>query len=56
MIQMSNLSLSREVRAGRTFPTGKVGKASGNTWADSDGDCKVVGQLDPRARSTLRVP
>ena len=43
MIQMSNLSLSREFRAGRAFPTGKVGKASGDTRADSDDDRKVLG-------------
>ena len=53
---MSKLSLLREFRAGCAFPTGEVGKALGNTQADSDGDRKVVGQLDPRARSTLRVP
>ena len=50
---MSKPSLSREFMAGRAFPTGKVGKASGNTRADSDDDRKVLGWLDPRARLTL---
>ena len=33
--------------------TGEVGKASGNTRADSDDDRKVLGWSDPRARLTL---
>ena len=32
--KLSKLSLSWEFREGRTFPTGEVGKASGNTQAD----------------------
>ena len=50
---MSKPSLSREFRAGRAFPTGEVGKASGNTRADSDDDRKVLGWLDPHVRFAL---
>ena len=50
---LSKPSLSWEFRAGRAFPTVEVGKASGNTWADSDGARKVVRWLDPHARLIL---
>ena len=50
---VSKLSMLWEFRAGCAFPTNEVGKASGNTQADLDGDCKGVGQIGPCARLTL---